>query len=77
MNMLNNHLKICYYGIRNFRASMFFKPAHTFYLHNFTLAYQVKDKVVEEVSEHSGTLFHIQSTSGKLISEYAVCPNKK
>ena len=75
--MLGNFLKDCFYGVRNFRASMFFVPGQSFYFHNFTLAYQEKTKVIEEISAHSGTLFHIQSTSGKMIDQYAMNPEKK
>jgi hypothetical protein len=56
---------------------MFLKEGHTFYWHNFTLAYKDKENVVEELKGNSGTLFHIQSTSGKVINEFSLYPDKK
>ena len=67
MNMFKNYLKVCFYGVRNMRCARLFAPGNTFYFHNFTLSYQNKNNVVEEITKHSGTLFHIQSTSGKII----------
>lgn len=72
MNLLPNHLGFCYYGVRNFRAGAFLENGHTFYWHNFTLAYKQPEKVKEELVKHSGTLFKIQSTSGKAISSFAM-----
>lgn len=68
MNLLTNHLFLCYYGIRNFRASLFMNVGYTFYLYNFTLSYRNKSNVEEELKGNAGTLFRIQSTSGKYIS---------
>jgi hypothetical protein len=38
---------LCYYGLRNFKASMFLAGGHTFYWYNFTLAYKSKTNVSE------------------------------
>lgn len=76
MSLLPNHLGLCYYGLRNFKASMHFKSGNTFYWHSFTLAYKEQQNVAEELAKHSGTLFRIQSTSGKVISPFAMDPAK-
>lgn len=76
MSLLFSHLGFCFYGIRNFRAGMFLKEGNTFYWYNFTLAYKDKAKVAQEVTRHSGTVFRIHSTTGKLISSFSMDPAK-
>lgn len=77
MSLLSNHLNNCYYGLRNFKAGFFMNEGYTFYLYNFTLAYKDRTKVAEELKGNGGTLFRIQSTSGKYISPFSLNPDKK
>lgn len=63
--------------MKNFRLSQFYKENQSFYWYNFTTAYIDREDVEEEVKEHRGTLFIINSVNGKDISWFSLYPEKK
>ena len=67
LNYLKSYIGECFVEMRNFKFSWFFKKHQTFYWHSFTQARLKPETVSKDLKGQRGTLFHIQSLTGKII----------
>lgn len=65
MHLLDNYYGLCFFGIRNFKFSKFFRPDQVFYWHSFTTAHKNKNNIMNDLKNEVGTLFYINSLTGK------------
>ena len=77
LNYLKSYIGECYVGMRNFKFSWFFKKHQTFYWHSFTQARLKPEAIAKDLKGQRGTLFHINSLTGKIIDEYSLYPNNR
>jgi len=77
MNLLRNYIGKCYVGLKNFRFSQFFNKGNTFYWHSFTSASKNEVQIRNILLGHSGTLFHINSLTGKSIEHFSLYPQEQ
>ena len=79
IQLLQHFYGNCFFGVKNFRFSRYFKKDHTFYLYNFLIAYQDQTQVLEELKQNKGfgTFFHVRSLNGRDIHSFSLYPELK